>query len=91
MSYKVQTTKVAYIPYPSKFSRLNFCCYWENSYLCIIKDKKKNKKHELIRFYVTDDKNHLPVRLDMNLSFGTAKAYLRSYQGVRNEMTSIIK
>ena len=55
------------------------------------RDKKKNKKHELIRFYVTDDKNHLPVRLDMNLSFGTAKAYLRSYQGVRNEMTSIIK
>ena len=54
------------------------------------RDKKKKKK-ELIRFYVTDDKNHLPVRLDMNLSFGTAKAYLRSYQGVRNEMTSIIK
>ena len=57
----------------------------------IEQDPKKKKKHELIRFYVTDDKNHLPVRLDMNLSFGTAKAYLRSYQGVRNEMTSIIK
>ena len=46
------------------------------------------KNHELIRFFVTDDKNHSPVRLDMFLSFGSAKAYLKNYKGVRGEMTS---
>ena len=49
------------------------------------------KTHELIRFYVTDDQNHIPVRLDMFLSFGSAKAFLRSYEGVRSEMTAKIK
>jgi hypothetical protein len=52
---------------------------------------EKNKPHELIRFYVTDDKNHIPVRLDMFLSFGSAKAFLRSYSGVRSELTSKVK
>ena len=49
------------------------------------------KNHELIRFYITDDKNHLPVRLDMFLSFGSAKAYLSGYKGLRNEMESKVK
>ena len=49
------------------------------------------KSHELIRFYITDDRNHIPVRLDMFLSFGSAKAFLTSYQGVRSEMTSKMK
>ena len=52
------------------------------------KEREKGKTTELIRFFVTDDDNHVPVRLDMNLSFGTAKAYLRTYKGVRNPMTS---
>lgn len=51
-------------------------------------EKEKGKTHELIRFYVTDDQNHIPVRLDMFLSFGSAKAFLRSYKGVRSSMTS---
>ncbi|MDE5783159.1 MAG: DUF3108 domain-containing protein [Prevotella sp.] len=45
----------------------------------------------LIRFYVTDDANHIPVRLDLNLSFGSAKVFLKGYQGVRSPMTSEIK
>ena len=49
------------------------------------------KPHELIRFFVTDDKNHIPVRLDMFLSFGSAKAFLRHYSGVRSEMTSKVQ
>jgi hypothetical protein len=53
-------------------------------------EKEDGKQHELIRFYVTDDKNHIPVRLDMFLSFGSAKAFLRNYKGVRSEMTSRI-
>ena len=54
-------------------------------------EREDGQNHELIRFYVTDDINHIPVRLDMFLSFGSAKAYLRSYKGVRSEMTSKLK
>jgi hypothetical protein len=51
-------------------------------------EREKEKNHELIRFYVTDDQNHIPVRLDMFLSFGSAKAFLKTYKGVRSPMTS---
>ena len=54
-------------------------------------EREDGQNHELIRFYVTDDKNHIPVRLDMFLSFGSAKAFLRSYKGIRSELTSKIK
>ncbi len=49
------------------------------------------KEKEVVTFYITDDDNHLPVRLDMFLRFGVAKAYLRSSQGVRHAQTSIVK
>jgi hypothetical protein len=54
-------------------------------------EHENGQNNELIRFYVTDDLNHIPVRLDMFLSFGSAKAFLRTYQGVRNPITSKIK
>ena len=53
-------------------------------------ERENNKDHELIRFYVTDDANHIPVRLDLNLSFGSAKVFLKAYQGIRSPMTSKI-
>ena len=53
-------------------------------------ERENNKNHELIRFYVTDDANHIPVRLDLNLSFGSAKVFLKGYQGIRSPMTSKI-
>ena len=53
-------------------------------------EHEKGKNHELVRFYVTDDQNHIPVRLDLDLSFGSAKVFLRNYQGIRNPMTSKI-
>lgn len=51
-------------------------------------EREDGKNKELIRFYVTDDRNHLPVRLDLFLSFGSAKCYLTGFKGLRNEMTS---
>jgi hypothetical protein len=54
-------------------------------------EREEGKNRELIRFYITDDQNHIPVRLDMFLNFGSAKAFLKSYKGVRSEMTSKIK
>lgn len=39
-------------------------------------DGKKEK--EIVRFFVTDDSHHVPVRLDLFLRFGSAKAFLVS-------------
>ena len=50
--------------------------------------REDGKNLELIRFFITDDTNHIPVRLDMFLSFGSAKAFLKNYSGIRSEMTS---
>ena len=57
----------------------------------LVEYDKKGKEEEVITFYVTDDKNHLPVRLDLYLNFGSAKAFLRTSEGNRHPLTSIIK
>ncbi|MBR3513155.1 MAG: DUF3108 domain-containing protein [Bacteroidaceae bacterium] len=49
------------------------------------------KEKEVVTFYVTNDKNHMPVRLDLFLKFGTAKAFLTKADGLRNPQTSIKK
>lgn len=54
-------------------------------------EKEGKKYKEIVRFYVTDDKNHLPLRLDLYLRFGSAKAFLTKYKNVRNPLTSRIK
>lgn len=54
----------------------------------IEKDDDTGKDVELVRFYITDDKNHLPVRLDMNLKFGTAKAFLIGAHNILNPQTA---
>lgn len=52
---------------------------------------EKGKWNEIVRFYVTDDDNHVPVRLDMFLRFGSAKAFLVSQKGLRNPVKSEVK
>lgn len=42
------------------------------------------KEKEVITFYITDDENHIPVRLDLFLRFGVAKAYLNKSKGLRH-------
>jgi hypothetical protein len=54
-------------------------------------EKEDGKEREIVRFYVTDDKNHLPVCLDLNLNFGSAKAYLRGAKGMRNSVEARVK
>lgn len=39
-------------------------------------EKEDNKYKEIVRFFVTADKRHIPIRLDLNLRFGSAKAFL---------------
>ncbi len=54
-------------------------------------EKEDGKEREIAKFYVTDDANHLPVRIDLKLRFGSAKAYLRTASGLRHPQTSIVK
>ncbi len=67
----------------------------EITYRCLVfsylEKNSKGKEKEIVTFYITDDENHVPVRLDLNLRFGTAKAYLKRASGLRNPETSIIK
>jgi hypothetical protein len=54
-------------------------------------DRGDAKYREIVRFYVTDDANHIPIRLDMFLKFGSAKAFITDLKGARNPITSIVK
>ncbi|MBQ0061049.1 MAG: DUF3108 domain-containing protein [Bacteroidaceae bacterium] len=63
-------------------------------YRCIVMsfvERRDGKEKEIITFYITDDDNHMPVRLDMNLKFGSAKAFLSSGRNYKYPMTSIVK
>lgn len=42
------------------------------------KELSDGKWKEIARFFVTDDNRHIPVRIDLKLRFGSAKAYLVS-------------
>ena len=54
-------------------------------------DRDDDKYREIVRFYVTDDENHVPIRLDMFLKFGSAKAFLTNMKGVKNPLNSIVQ
>ncbi|MCD8283059.1 MAG: DUF3108 domain-containing protein [Prevotella sp.] len=49
-------------------------------YIQIVKGKEK----QIACFYVTDDAHHIPVRIDLSLRFGSAKAYLTNMQVTGN-------
>lgn len=51
---------------------------------------ESGKYKEVVRFYVTDDANHIPIRLDMYLRFGSAKAFLTGIKGNRNPIDAVI-
>lgn len=67
----------------------------EKDYNCLVfsfvEYDKKNREKEVITFFITDDDNHLPVRLDMYLNIGSAKAFLTNVKNNRHPITSIVK
>ena len=63
-------------------------------YNCLVfsfMEYENNKETEIVKFYITDDANHLPVRLDMHLNFGSAKAFMTRAKGLRHAETSIVR
>jgi len=57
----------------------------------LIDDEDEKKERKLLSFYITDDANHLPIRIDFFLKFGSAKAFLTKSENLRNPQTSIVK
>jgi len=53
--------------------------------------EERKKEREILRFYFSDDDNHLPLRIDFDLKFGTAKAFFTGGKNFRNPVTSIVK
>ena len=45
-------------------------------------EKDGGKEKEIVRFFVTDDSRHIPIRLDLNLKFGSAKAFLTTAKNI---------
>lgn len=65
-----------------------------NTYRCIVFaliEEKKNKERDLTTFYITDDKNHFPVKLDLSLNFGNAEVRMREIKNQKYPITSIVK
>lgn len=58
--------------------------------LSFVEYTKEGEEKEVITFYITDDENHIPVRLDLFLNFGSAKAFLTQIRGNRNPLTSVV-
>lgn len=66
-------------------------CKYRCLQLSYMELEKTGKYKEIVRFFVTDDSNHVPIRLDMTLKFGSAKAFLVGMKGVKGTITSQVK
>lgn len=54
-------------------------------------ENDNNKRKEIATFYVSDDQNHVPIRIDLHLRFGSAKAFVVGMRGLRNKVESIVR
>lgn len=70
---KVEHAKIKYIG-KEKVKADNNKTY--NTLVLAYIEKEDGRDKEIVRFFVTADNRHIPVRLDLNLRFGTAKAFL---------------
>lgn len=50
----------------------------------IINEKAFEDKNEAMKVYITEDMNHIPIRIDSKLKVGSTRALLRNYKGQRN-------
>lgn len=53
-------------------------------------ETEDGKENEVVRFYVSDDQNHIPIRLDMYLRFGSAKAYLSGWKNLLHATDALV-
>ena len=53
--------------------------------------EEKKKEREILRFYFSDDDNHLPVACNLYLNIGSARIYLTGYKNLKNPVKARIK
>jgi len=67
----------------------------DQTYRCLVfsfvEYDKDGDEEEVITFFVSDDENHLPIRLDLYLNFGAAKAFFKSVKGNRHPLSSVVE
>lgn len=50
----------------------------------MMNEKHFENKNEAMKVYITDDMNHIPIRIDSKLKTGSTRAVLKSYKGQKN-------
>lgn len=56
--------------------------YQYNCLIISLVEEDDGKERELVNFYITDDANHMPILLDLQLNFGSAKARITEKKGL---------
>jgi len=46
---------------------------------------------ELMTIWVTDDDNHIPIRIETPITVGSIKADMKNYEGLRHPLTAMIE
>jgi hypothetical protein len=46
---------------------------------------------ERMTIWVTDDENHIPIRIESPIIVGSIKVDMKSYEGLRHPLSSIIE
>lgn len=50
----------------------------------MMNERAFENKNEAMKVFITEDQNHIPIRIDSKLKTGSTRALLRSYKGQRN-------
>ncbi len=87
---KVEEVTMSYLG-KSEVKGKDGCTYRCLGFSIVTRDDKSNKDEELLRFFISDDRNHLPVRIDFSLKIGAAVAYLKSAEGTLYPFDSMVK
>ncbi len=65
-----------------------------HTYRCLklsyIEREEDKTEKTICDFFVSDDDNHVPVRLDLHLKFGSAKAFMTNVEGLKSPMAALI-
>ena len=66
-----------------------------HTYRCLklsyIEREEDKTEKTICDFFVSDDDNHVPVRLDLHLKFGSAKAFMTNVEGLKSPMAALLK
>ena len=59
--------------------------------LSYVEREEGQKEKTICDFFVSDDDNHVPIRLDLHLKFGSAKAFMTNVKGLNSPMAALVQ